>query len=55
MNWDMIGALGELIGALAVVLALFYLAHQLRDSAEEVDEALAESTPSLVDTWHGNE
>jgi hypothetical protein len=35
MNWNMIGALGELIGALAVVLTLFYLAQQLKASALE--------------------
>jgi hypothetical protein len=32
MNWDAIGAAGEVIGALAVVLTLAYLAIQIRQS-----------------------
>ena len=34
MNWDMIGALAELTGAIAVVLSLLYLAQQIRFSAQ---------------------
>ena len=30
MNWDAIGAIGELVGALAVFLTLIYLATQIR-------------------------
>lgn len=30
MNWDAIGAVGEIIGALAVVISLLYLAVQIR-------------------------
>lgn len=33
MNWEMIGAVGEVCGAIAVVLSLLYLARQVRDSA----------------------
>ncbi len=33
MDWTMIGALGEVIGAIAVVVTLFYLARQIRDTA----------------------
>jgi hypothetical protein len=32
MNWDAIGAIGEIVGALAVLLTLFYLANQVRQS-----------------------
>ena len=35
MNWDMIGALGEVFGALAVVLTLVYLARQVREGAAQ--------------------
>jgi hypothetical protein len=31
MNWDAIGAIAELVGALVVVLTLAYLAKQIRD------------------------
>ena len=33
MNWEAIGAIGEIVGAIAVVLTLFYLARQIRDSS----------------------
>jgi hypothetical protein len=34
MNWDAIGAVGEIIGAVAVVVSLVYLASQLRQANE---------------------
>ena len=34
MNWEAVGAIGEVGGALAVVVTLFYLARQIRYSAE---------------------
>ena len=34
MNWDAIGAIGELIGALAVVITLAYLAVQIRQNSK---------------------
>ena len=37
MNWDAIGAIAELIGAIAVVLTLVYLAVQVRHSKESLD------------------
>ena len=35
MNWDAVGAIGEIIGALAVVLTLAYLAIQLSQARSE--------------------
>ncbi len=35
MNWEMIGAIGEIAGAAAVVLTLAYLARQVRESARQ--------------------
>ena len=35
MNWDALGALGEIVGATAVVLTLFYLARQVREASDE--------------------
>lgn len=32
MNWDAIGAIGETVGALAVLITLIYLASQIRQS-----------------------
>jgi len=34
MNWDAIGAIGEIIGALAVVVTLIYLAIQTRHNSK---------------------
>jgi hypothetical protein len=34
MNWDALGAMGELFGALAVVLTLGYLAVQIRQNSD---------------------
>jgi hypothetical protein len=37
MNWDAIGAVGELIGAIAVIATLFYLAVQIRQNSRAVE------------------
>ncbi len=34
MNWDAIGAIGEVVGAIAVVATLFYLAFQIRQNTQ---------------------
>ena len=34
MNWDAIGAIGELVGATAVVATLLYLSYQLRQNTK---------------------
>jgi hypothetical protein len=33
MNWDAIGAIGEVLGALVVIATLFYLSGQLRQNS----------------------
>jgi len=33
VNWEMIGALAELLGAVAVVISILYVSQQLRDSS----------------------
>ena len=35
MNWEAIGAIGEIIGAAAVVVSLIYLATQIRTQNNE--------------------
>ena len=39
MNWDVIGAIGEIVGALAVVVSLVYLAQQIRIQNQEARNA----------------
>jgi hypothetical protein len=50
MNWDAIGAMGEWAGAVAVVVTLFYLAMQVRQSNVV---ALAEAERDFWTGWHG--
>ena len=40
MNWDAIGAIGEIIGAIAVVVTLAYLAIQVRHAKETAQRTL---------------
>lgn len=55
MNWEMIGALGEAIGAIAVVLTLFYLAHQVRVASGEAQRSrwmdLHAEITRVADSW----
>ena len=36
MNWNMISAASDFLGAIAVVISLIYIAKQLRDSKDEI-------------------
>ena len=38
MNWEAIGAIGELLGALGVVITLVYLAVQIRQNTQSMEE-----------------
>ena len=38
MNWDAIGAIAELLGAVGVIASLVYLATQIRQSREQVSQ-----------------
>lgn len=61
MNWEAIGAVGEIIGAIAVVTTLVFLALQLRQNTRAMDErnklertaALDRHTDS-VSRWRGD-
>ena len=44
MNWEAIGAIGEIVGALAVVVTLVYLVIQIRQNTAAVATATYEST-----------
>ena len=43
MNWDAIGATGEVLGAVAVFVTLMYLAIQVRHARDESRRALSQS------------
>ena len=38
MNWDATGAMAELVGAIGVILSLFYLAYQIRLNSEHIKQ-----------------
>jgi hypothetical protein len=46
MNWEAIGAVGETVGALAVLVTLVYLAVQIRQNTKAVRAAAVDSTTS---------
>lgn len=57
MNWEAIGAVGEIVGAMAVVISLVYLASQIRiqntesqvASMHEISEAYRDSLANFAD------
>ena len=48
MNWDAIGAIGEILGAIGVVLTLLYLSIQTRNNTQATNAA---STQAVSDKW----
>ncbi len=48
MNWDAIGAIGEILGAIAVLGTLIYLAAQIRQNTAAVTTATYESMVSGI-------
>ena len=52
MNWEAIGATGELIGALAVVITLIYVGVQVRHSAGAVRSAAANDASVAMQNWY---
>jgi AICAR transformylase/IMP cyclohydrolase PurH len=53
MNWEAISAIGEIVGAVAVVVTLIYVARQIRDNTRVARSAtrqsVAEMTMSIAD------
>ena len=52
MNWDAIGAVGEIIGAVAVVLTLIYLTIQVRIGINSVQGATELEASKQFSDWH---
>jgi len=53
MNWEAIGAIGEVVGASAVFISLLYLAFQIRNSRRADQIAAATAAASAVNDWIG--
>ena len=57
MNWDAIGAIGEILGATAVLVSLIYLSIQIRHNSRQVEEqtrALNADSVTAIETAHSN-
>lgn len=52
MNWDAVGALGQVVGALAVVLTLVYLAAQVRQNTNGVKIGATAGAIAAVREWN---
>jgi hypothetical protein len=51
MNWDAIGALGEIVGAMAVVATLLYLSREIRHNARSLSIAALRDTTAQWNQW----
>jgi len=50
MNWDAIGAIAELVGAVGVVASLAYLGTQLRQNSRTISEEIFQNS---LNNYHG--
>lgn len=48
MNWEAVGAIGETLGAIAVVVSLLYLAAQIRQNSRVVKGASAQAITQTI-------
>jgi hypothetical protein len=48
IDWEAIGAVGEILGAIAVVATIVYLSRQVRDNSKQVKINTTQSYASLV-------
>ncbi len=53
MNWEAIGAIGEVVGASAVFISLLYLALQIRNSRRSDQIVATAGAASAVHDWMG--
>ncbi len=54
MNWDAIGAVAELLGAIGVIASLVYLAGQIRDSREQMSQNTRAVRAGAYQQFHEN-
>jgi hypothetical protein len=51
MNWDAIGAIGEVVGAIAFVITLLYLSVQLRQNTSTVRYSIMRGVHDDASSW----
>ncbi len=52
MNWDAIGAVGEVLGAGLIAISLLYLARETRKSSRAVDATASRESSHQLAEWH---
>src|ERR1700746_2951578 len=52
MNLNELANLGQIIGAIAVVVSLFYVAHQIRQNTNAVRSATAQTVHEHFANWY---
>jgi len=52
MNWDAVGAVGEIVGALAVLFSLIYLAIQIRANTTSMESASKQAVSNEFRQWN---
>ena len=52
MNWEAIGAVGEIVGAITVVATLIYLAKQIKDSARAARSQSITDATTGMQAWY---
>ena len=48
MNWEAIGAIGEILGAVAVLVTLVYLASQIRQNSQQIERSATQAINSAM-------
>src|SRR5215831_1424982 len=51
VNWEAISAIGQIVGAVAVVISLIYVANEVRSSARATREASMRSVSESYTRW----
>jgi hypothetical protein len=54
MNWEAIGAIGEIVGAFAVVVTVGYLAFQIRQNTREIRLSAFQTITDRIHQWNSD-
>ena len=52
MNWAAVSAIGEIIGAVAVIVSLIYVGIQIKENSRAVRSAMANETTAAISSWY---
>ena len=53
MNWNAVSSIAEIVGAIAVVISIIYLARQVKQSNQTTEAATTLEVSRLIAEWHG--